>query len=228
MAFAEGIDYLHLFHKTKTRIMKTIIFYSLLILTITTAVAQGEIEIQTKSIKIENFISYVANQEKAPTEKRIFLALEIGPNGLQAEERFYIEQGIALLSKRVTENGLLAIGTYGSNSDVILQYTAISALKDISTLITNTHKKTKSSQDDGIDLAYKNAEIHAKEGIENSVWILRNDNVTAASYALTPGESQTDEEKPKEPAKASNHTKIGGAIALTALTILPDLSLIHI
>ena len=203
--------------------MKTIIFYSLLILTITTTIAQNEIEIHTKSLKIENFIDYVAAQEITPTERRIYLALEIGPNGLQAEERFYIEQGIKLLSKRVTENSLIAIGTYGSNSTIILPYSALNTIQDISSLIANAHKTTIQSVRDGIDLAYETADLQAKEGIDNTVLILRNNNTKTALVTTKVETSTQAEENPREQVITGNQTKIGGAIALTALTILPDI-----
>jgi len=203
--------------------MKTIIFYSLLILTITTTIAQNEIEIHTKSLKIENFIDYVAAQEITPTERRIYLALEIGPNGLQAEERFYIEQGIKLLSKRVTENSLIAIGTYGSNSTIILPYSALNTIKDISSLIANAHKTKNQSVSDGIDLAYETADLQAKEGIDNTVLILRNNNTKTALVTTKIETSTQAEEKPREQVTTGNQTKIGGAIALTALTILPEI-----
>jgi len=203
--------------------MKTIIFYSLLFLTIATTFAQKETEIHTKSIKIENFISYAAAQDNSPAERRIYLALEIGIDGLEAEERFYIEQGIKLLSKRVTENSLLAIGTYGSNSSIILPYSALSTIQDISSLIANAHKATNQSVSDGIDLAYETADLQAKEGIDNTVLILRNNNTKTALATTTLETSTPAPGKPREQVTSGNQTKIGGAIALTALTILPEI-----
>ena len=207
--------------------MKTIIFTSLLILSITTALAQGEIEIQTKSIKIENFISYIAGQEIKETEQRLYFAIEMDTAGIQPEVRFYLEQGIKLLAARLSENSRIAIGTYGSLGQVILPYTEISNLNNISNLITNAHIATSTSLDDGIDLAYKTAALQQKEDVINTVFLLRNSHAKEAIIAQTVEIAVTPQEKKvknqREQAKAATHSKLGGAIALTALTILPDL-----
>jgi hypothetical protein len=198
--------------------MKTFLFYTLVILTVTTTFAQNHAEIHTKSLKIENFIDYVAAQAINPIEQRIYIALEIGPNGLQAEERFYIEQGIKLLSKRVTENSLIAIGTYGSKSTIILPYSTLNA-----TIIAHAHKTSNPGATDGIDLAYETAELQIKEGVKNIVLILRNNSTQAALGTTTSPSNATAPQIPLEQVTKGKQAKIGGAIALTALTILPDI-----
>ena len=203
--------------------MKTFLFYTLVILTVTTTFAQNHAEIHTKSLKIENFIDYVAAQAINPIEQRIYIALEIGPNGLQAEERFYIEQGIKLLSKRVTENSLIAIGTYGSKSTIILPYSTLNAIKDISTIIAHAHKTSNPGATDGIDLAYETAELQIKEGVKNIVLILRNNSTQAALGTTTSPSNATAPQIPLEQVTKGKQAKIGSAIALTALTILPDI-----
>ena len=197
--------------------MKTFLFYTLVILTVTTTFAQNHAEIHTKSLKIENFIDYVAAQAINPIEQRIYIALEIGPNGLQAEERFYIEQGIKLLSKRVTENSLIAIGTYGSKSTIILPYSTLNAI------IAHAHKTSNPGATDGIDLAYETAELQIKEGVKNIVLILRNNSTQAALGTTTSPSNATAPQIPLEQVTKGKQAKIGGAIALTALTILPDI-----
>lgn len=207
--------------------MKTILMYGLLLVGCTTAFAQENTELLTKSIKIENFISYIASQEIQETEQRVYIAIETGSAGLQAEERFYLEQGIKLLSARLAENSLIAIGTYGSLGKVILPYTEISDLKNISNLLVNAHLSNKTSLDDGIDLAYETAALQQKEDAINTVLILRNSNINAPSISKTEEVVIPSQEKQvvkqREQAQATKHNKLGGAIALTALTILPDL-----
>lgn len=208
--------------------MKTILMYGLLLVGCITAFAQENTELLTKSIKIENFISYIASQEIQETEQRVYIAIETGASGLQAEERFYLEQGIKLLSARLAENSLIAIGTYGSLGQVILPYTEISDLKNISNLLVNAHVSNKTSlDDDGIDLAYETAALQQKEDAINTVLIVRNSMINAAPIAKTNAlVAPTQEQqvvKQREQAQATNHNKLGGAIALTALTILPDL-----
>lgn len=204
--------------------MKTIIFYGFLLLGFTATFAQEDTELQTISIKIENFISYIAAQENTALERRIFLALEIGENGLEAEERFYIEQGIKLLSKKVTENSLIAIGTYGAKGQLIMPYTQIIDIKDVTSLIQTIQLDRTPGQTDGLDLAFQTAALQLKEGIDNDVIILRNDHVKSTNYAIAAVQAEPKlDKKPKEKAAAVNHTKLGGALALTALTILPDI-----
>lgn len=200
--------------------MKTIIFYGFLLLGYTATSAQNDKEVQTISIKIENFISYIAAQEAAPSEQRIFLAIETGPTGLEAEERFYIEQGIKLLSKRITQTSLIAIGSYGSQGQLIVPYTAISDIKDFSDLVHKIQLDTSLEPSDGIDIAFQNASLQFKEGIDNVVMILRNNHVKNSTPTLAA--AVTKKEVREEKKAAVSPTKLGGALALTALTILPD------
>lgn len=206
--------------------MKTILMYGLLLVGCTTAFAQ-ETELLTKSIKIENFISFIANQDITETEERIYIAIETGAAGLQAEERFYIQQGIKLLSTRLPENSLIAIGTYGALGQVILPYTEVSDVKDVSSIIASAHQTKSTSLDDGIDLAYDTAALQLHEDAINTVLLLRNSNANTAAVLTTSATQLPVQEQQVTPqrkqAEAANHNKLGGAIALTALTILPDL-----
>ncbi len=203
--------------------MKTFFFYSLMLLGLATAYAQNDTEIHTKSIKIEDFISYIASLENTPREQRIYIALGVGPKGLNGENRFFLEQGIILLSKRLTKESLIAIGLYGSQGRVLMPYTLIQEIDNLSSYIKAIEINKPSPNVDGINLAFETAKFHGKEGIDNSVFLILNNNSTTDIVENTTGVKTTDVHvKEKEKTTASNHTKLGGAIALTALTILPD------
>ena len=205
--------------------MKAIIFYGAMLFGLTTF-SQSETEVLTTSIKIEDFITHIASKDNNASEERIYLAIETGEQGLTLEERFYLEQGIKLLSKRISENSLIAIGCYGSQDRLIIPYTPVSGLTDITTVLNTISSHSIKTQTDGIDLAFNMADSELKEGIKNTVIILRNtpskhnsENTISATIAtpITPEFSDK-----KEKTATVNHTKLGGAIALTAITILPD------
>lgn len=216
--------------------MKNIITTALLFISIS---VNCQNEIVTVALKGDQLITYAA--ENFPSEKRqqLYIIVETGSGGIDLESRFYVEKGILLLLKRLNEEDQIALGVYGKAQGIILPYTAISSkeviLEKIESLFNGTFKTTKI---DGIDLAYE-AAVKAKidEAISTvimlrgtskngrqEITLQKNAYGKTNTTSTTKSEfTATEQEAQREQAKATNHSKLGGAIALTALTILPDL-----
>lgn len=196
-------------------------------------------EIVTVAIKGDQLITYAAENFPSEESQQLYILVETGSGGIDLESRFYVEKGLLLLLKRLNEDDQIALGVYGKAQGTILPYTSISSknviLEKIESLFNGTFDTTEI---DGIDLAYETAGKAKIEEAISTVIMLRgtskngtqeidiqknaygkNDvNSTNKSDVAT-----TEQKTQREQAKATNHSKLGGAIALTALTILPDL-----
>jgi len=203
--------------------MKTYIFYTLLTLGIVNALGQNDPEVHTKTIKIDDFITYVASQEPSETDQKLYLAVETGVNGFDAQQRFHLEQGIKLLSKRLPENSSIALGTYGANGRLIAPYTKTSQLTDVYNRIPQSVNEKTKAQLDGIDLAFQMASTQFQEDANNMVIIIRNNQTAITKIgSTTPSTKAQNLQETKEKPAAATNQKLGGAIALTALSILPE------
>ncbi len=202
--------------------MKTILFYAFLLAGSTITFSQNDQDVQTKTIKIEDFITYSAGLESSEIDHKLYLAVEIGSTGFEAEQRFYLEQGIKLLSKRLPETSFIAIGTYGNYGTIIQPYVQLDQLSNLSNSILQAQNNQE--QLDGIDLAFQMASSHYQEEANNTVLIIRN-NITSTTTLASKKTTNLKALKAQETTeKVSTNTnpKLGGAIALTALSILPE------
>lgn len=196
-------------------------------------------EIVTVALKGDQLITYAAENFPSEESQQLYILVETGSGGIDLESRFYVEKGLLLLLKRLNEDDQIALGVYGKTQGIILPYTSISSknviLEKIESLFNGTFDTTEI---DGIDLAYETAGKAKIDEAISTVIMLRgtskngtqeidiqknaygkNDvNSTNKSDVAT-----TEQKTQREQAKATNHSKLGGAIALTALTILPDL-----
>jgi len=154
----------------------------------------------------------------------LFLLIGI-QSGISSDHRFYLEQGIQLLLKRLQPEDKIAIGTYGGSNTTIVSYTEASnsdhILKELQKVYTITNQDEGK---DGIDMAYQFAKNYYVEDTENKVIMMRNDQVASQSIVAN---SKNDKEKKhkktrEERKEAGQSYKLGGAIAITALSILPE------
>ena len=201
--------------------MKTILFYAFLLAGSTITFSQNDQDVQTQTIKLEDFITYSAAYEASEIDHKLYLAVEVGVNGFEAEQRFYLEQGIKLLSKRLPETSFLAIGTYGGYGTILQPYTPLDQLSNMSNSILQSQNNQE--QLDGIDLAFQMAFSQYQEGANNTVLIIRN-NITSTTLVYK-GETNSkalNKQETKEKTTTHTNQKLGGAIALTALSILPE------
>lgn len=203
--------------------MKTVIFYGLLIIGITSSFAQSAQKVNTQTIKIEEFISHTVEDQAYDSPQILYLLAEVGPNGFNASEIFHIQQGLKLLSKRLPENSLVALGTYGSNAKLVAPFTKSDQLEDISKVLSQDSLFSDKVLIDGIDLAFQTTSKYPDATLQKTVLILRNNKtIEEISNVAETASKPTASPKNAEKLNIASKQKLGGAIALTALSILPE------
>jgi hypothetical protein len=78
-------------------------------------------------------------------------------------------------------------------------------------------------EQDGSDIAYQFAKGDEVEGSDNKVIMLRNDQVEANVVATTSIQEKKNKKTREARLEAGKSYKLGGAIAITALSILPEI-----
>lgn len=227
--------------------MKNIFTLALMLITLQLT-AQNESEIQSTVIKAEHLITYAAENFPSEDPQQLYILVETGKAGISIENKFYIEQGLKLLIKRLDDGDKVAIGTYGAISANVLPFTEVSKWvvlqESIDSLFTGDFVESNAS---GIAIAYDMIEAHHDEEQASSVIMIRGagiknseeaigksasntllkDQDSAASLYDQPEISSRDKRKlereQRKQSRAADHKNLGGAIALTALTILPEI-----
>ena len=205
-------------------------------------IAQEETEITTTVLKAENLITYAADNYPQQNAQQIYLLVETGVSGISQESKFFVEKGVELLLKRLKTGDEIAIGTYGSTNGILIPYTDVTKEELITQQVQALLKSTFNSQNgDGMDIAYNLAESNQTATKESTVLMLRDTGLSTVSappsatnsFVATENLSGIDTintpatrkelRAQRKQAKAAEQTTIGGAIALTALTILPEI-----
>lgn len=213
--------------------------------------AQTENDIQTTVLKAEHLITFAADNFPSEEPQQVYLLIETGKAGIATDDRFYIEQGLKLLLKRLDQEDKIAIGTYGAVNAAVLPFTEVSDKIIIDSGIANLFKGNfKQEPKDGIAMAYDLTEQNYNEEMTSNVLMLRGtgqkivaekstelvsayqqvslsqkDPVAVATKkgAVSEKEEKKEERAQRKQARAAEHKSLGGAIALTALTLLPEI-----
>ncbi|WP_425075546.1 hypothetical protein [Psychroserpens sp. S379A] len=174
-----------------------------------------DLNIETKSISIDNLIPFIVEHIKVKSEsdnlKRdnfVFL-LQTPTNDLVTEDKVLLSQAFKLVSNRLSETDYISILTYSGFNGVALHQTSPKELKTIMYTIDNLKSSVKTFHDDGIELAYNYASENFMDDAVNTVIMVRN------SKAL-----QTEQlaDKNTKPVKKRN-----SAVLVTAIALLPEL-----
>lgn len=203
--------------------MKTYII-SIIIALITLQLTAQE-EVSTTVIKLKDLITHAADSYPNEEPQQIYLLIETGASGVSSDHRFFLEQGVQLLLKRLQPEDKIAIGTYGGSNKTIVSYTEASNASHILSELQKIYTITDQNTDkDGIDMAYQFAKSYFVETSENKVIMMRNDQVMGNSVvAKVTEEKENKHQKTREERKETGQPyKLGGAIAITALSILPE------
>jgi len=203
--------------------MKTYIISIVLVLITLQLTAQDEVS--TTVIKLKDLITHAADSYPNEAPQQIYLLIETSASGVSSDHRFFLEQGVQLLLKRLQPEDTIAIGTYGGSNSTIVSYTEASNASQILAALQNIYTITdQNTGKDGIDMAYQFAKNYFVETSENKVIMMRNDqvteNITAAK--VTGGKENKHKKTREEHKEAGQPYKLGGAIAITALSILPE------
>jgi|GEM_PF-3326395 len=211
--------------------MKTVSTYLVTLFLIGQSVAQNPSasNIETVMLSTRDLITHAADQYPSQEPQQLFLLVETNNSKFNSDEYFYIQQGVKLLLKRLLPTDKLAIGTYGTSNKVILPFTEVSNFLLIETAIKKfLSENIKSNDEDGIDTAYQFILNSMSSEDHNKVIILRNDKIKSGSLLAKQSSNNDNSENnednsKKERVKASDHNKLGGAIFLSALSILPEI-----
>lgn len=218
--------------------MKTVSTYLVTLFLIGQCVAQNPStsNIETVLLSTRDLITHAADQYPSERPQQLFLLVETNNSNFNSDEFFYIQQGVKLLLKRLLPTDKLAIGTYGTSNEVILPFTEVSNFLLIETAIKKfLSENIKSNDEDGIDTAYQFILNSMSLEDHNKVIILRNDKIKLDSAFAKQSLSKTvsknannliennEVNSKNQQVKASDRKKLGGAIFLTALSILPEI-----
>lgn len=169
--------------------------------------------IETKSVNIENIISYVIenmdknSEQDSLSSKNITFLIQSAPNGLAIEDKVILKQTFKLISKRLSEDDSITIISYSGINGVVLEKTSPKALKKIMHALENYKSSIKKLHSDGIQLAYTYAQENFEEDTSSTVVMIRNPKASSASYI----------QNAEGPKKKSN------TILITAIGLLPEI-----
>tara|TARA_R110001632_G_scaffold147436_3_gene264496 strand:- start:481 stop:1116 length:636 start_codon:yes stop_codon:yes gene_type:complete len=181
-------------------------------------------EVATTMLTVESLITYAADRFPAEEPQQLYVLIETQAGGVSTDARFFIDHGMRLLLKRLAPTDLIAIGTYGYDNQMILDFTEASNSEDILSTMTQLYTmEAVNDESDGIDLAYQFANENYEEDYENRVLILRDNSNATNGKVANSKKLRKQEAASKEASSISPNTKLGGAIALTALSILPEI-----
>ena len=132
----------------------------------TTIVVSQDKNIETKSVSIDNLISFIVDNierktedSELPTENITFL-LQTPVNDLVIEDKVILNQAFKLVSKRLTKYDYISIITYKGFNGIALKQVSPKNLKSILYTIDNLKPCVKEFHEDGIELAYELSLIH--------------------------------------------------------------------
>lgn len=172
-----------------------------------------DMAIETKSVSIENVISYVIenmgknSEQDSLSSKNITFLIQSAPNGLAIEDKVILKQTFKLISKRLSEEDSITIISYSGINGVVLEKTSPKALKKIMYALENYKSSIKVLHSDGIQLAYTYAQENFEEDTSSTVVMIRNPKASSTSYI----------QNAEAPKKKSN------TVLITAIGLLPEI-----
>lgn len=198
----------------KTKQMKhlTITFAVVLFSSIVTS---QELNIDTKSVSIDNLITFIVDTIDRKTEdsdmpsENITFLIQTPVNDLRTEHKVILNQAFKLVSKRLSEDDSISIITYSGFSGIALNQSSPKDLKAILYAIENLKPSVKEFHDDGIELAYEFTKENFMEDSVNSVIMIRNPK------------GSRDEEEIVQHVKATK--KRTNVVLITAMALLPEI-----
>ncbi len=202
--------------------MRPATLFAIASLFVFTTYAQNNSNIQTNVLGLDQMISYAADRPLLESEQQILFLFETPSSTVSRDAFFYMEQSLLLMLKRLKPTDQISIATYGHHNGVLLEYTAVAQLKEVAELLQKLSKGQVSPGEDGIEMAYQYA-AHNKGDQGDHLVLMIRDNVSEKSTQLTTRGTQSLATPNKMAPTTETRGKIGGAIALTALSLLPEI-----
>ena len=201
--------------------MKTLFKFICMLLLSTICSAQ-EKNIETESIILENFISYIVEEyevsEDSIPRRNITFLIETYADDFNVEDRVILKQAFRLISKRLTKKDSLSIVSYSEYSGIMLNRVAATEAKKLLYAIENPKSSIAYLENDGIELAYKIANDAFTEDSENSVVMIRMPNRVVEVVEQKKAAKQNISYN-----TSNNKSNNGSAIMLTAIALLPEI-----
>ena len=203
--------------------MRPATLFAIVSLFVFTSYAQDNNLIHTQVLGLDQMISYAADRPLLDSEQQLLFLFETPSNTVSRDAFFYMEQSLLLMLKRLKPTDQIGIATYGHHNRIVLEFTEVAQLNDVPKLLRQIENSKMSSGEDGIEMAYQYAERNRGHQGDHLVLMIR-DNVSQKSSQLATRATNTRANVQEAATSATDSKgKIGGAIALTALSILPEI-----
>ncbi|WP_191859434.1 vWA domain-containing protein [Hanstruepera ponticola] len=179
--------------------------------------------IETKSVLLNDFISFIAdnysvsNLDATETPKKInnlVFLIESNRNNPSQEAIITLKQSFRFLSKRLSDNDQISLIAYSGLNGLFLSQSSSKQLKKILNALDDIKSHVEKDCQDGISRGYEYSNEIYDPSANNIVIMIRNPN----SSNYTENDISTTHNYPENKTK-----KGGGAIVLTAITLLPEL-----
>lgn len=197
--------------------MKKLIQIVVLLL-VTVQLNSQERHVETESVTLENLFTFIVDHfEEDANPQNITFLLKTHSVGFSEEDKFILKQTFKLLSKRLTEDDFVSIANYNHYSGIALQK---SNAKDLKKMLYTVEYPKESIEDfakDGIEFAYKYANVNFEDGYDNKVVMVRLPERKGAVSAAVTNPNIIANAAPQK----NNGT--GTAIVLSALALLPEI-----
>lgn len=188
------------------------------LLLVTVQLNSQERRVETESVTLENLFTFVVDhfEEKGNPQNITFL-LKTHSTGFSEEDKFILKQTFKLLSKRLTEDDYISIATYNHFSGIALQKSSATDLKKFLYAIEHPNQSIEAFAKDGIEFAYKYADVNFEDGYDNKVVMIRlpeRKGITTSTKIPTTAATTVTQTKSKG---------AGAAVVLSALALLPEI-----
>jgi hypothetical protein len=178
-----------------------------------------EQKIETESVTLENLFTFIVDHfEEDGNPQNITFLLKTHSAGFSEEDKFILKQTFKLLSKRLTEDDYLSIATYNHYSGIALQKSNATDLKKLLYTVEYPKESIEAFAKDGIEFAYKYANVNFEEGYDNKVVMVRlpeRKGIAKASTATNPSIASN--------VVPTKNKGTGAAVVLSALALLPEI-----
>lgn len=198
----------------KTKQMKHLTL-TFVVMLFTSIVTSQDKNIETKSVSIDNIISFIVDTIERKQEdsdlpiQNITFLLQTPVDDLVVEDKIILNQAFKLVSKRLTEDDYISLITYTGFNGVALNQASAKDLKAILYTLENLKSSVKEFHEDGIALAYEHANETFLEDAINSVIMIRNPKASQ--------DEQRSVQNTKAPKQKNN------AVLITAIALLPEI-----
>ncbi|AUC81269.1 hypothetical protein [Lacinutrix sp. Bg11-31] len=210
--------------------MKTVLTLFVTLVSLTSLSAQNSIE--TQSIALDHLITFVANhfpkevttdnantksnaEDKTKT-KQISFILETSKTNFSSEDKIILQQAFKFLTTRLIKEDKVSVFVYSGQNGMLLDRVSAKEIKKMLAVINDVKSSITEKHNDGIAMAYQQAQEDYSETADNMVVMVRNPNVSTNKTET----SKVDVTSVKEQITKSKGSNV---VLLTAITLLPEL-----